>query len=418
MSASDIGPQRRRSRRDRGSKDVARPGLQGGPFDVDIDIPSLSGNTEPAPAMGGRPTPPPSSTAFSIPEDEPFKSPDGPSVTAGSVATHAAAEQAIPPPAISEIQGPVHVGQIVIGTPSPDVEPVPTNPRFRDFPFRPDTVVDGWSNDVVTVRGASLRGHVHRHNGAPRQDDFALHLLPDGRLIALVADGVSSAKQSHLGATMAVRQATQWLKTQMPPQTEDTDWMGLARDAAYALVNQAQTMLHLQDPPDVGTAEKEMATTLLCAVIEPVEEGALRAYVVGVGDSGAWLLREGNFTPILGGKTADESGISSNAVAGLPRLPGVLEASVVEIGAGDVLLLGTDGIGDPLGAGEGGVGNLFRELFGGNRPPSLIEFAHAVDFSRETFDDDRTLIAVMLPPSWESTRLATIESRMTFGSSP
>ena len=26
--------------------------------------------------------------------------------------------------------------------------------------------------------------------------------------------------------------------------------------------------------------------------------------------------------------------------------------------------------------------------------PSLIEFAHAVDFSRETFDDDRTLVAV------------------------
>jgi hypothetical protein len=26
--------------------------------------------------------------------------------------------------------------------------------------------------------------------------------------------------------------------------------------------------------------------------------------------------------------------------------------------------------------------------------PSLIEFAHAVDFSRETFDDDRTVVAV------------------------
>jgi hypothetical protein len=34
-------------------------------------------------------------------------------------------------------------------------------------------------------------------------------------------------------------------------------------------------------------------------------------------------------------------------------------------------------------------------LFGGTRPPSLIEFAHAMDFSRETFDDDRTLIALM-----------------------
>jgi hypothetical protein len=34
-------------------------------------------------------------------------------------------------------------------------------------------------------------------------------------------------------------------------------------------------------------------------------------------------------------------------------------------------------------------------LFNGTEPPSLGEFAHAMDFSRETFDDDRTLVAVM-----------------------
>jgi hypothetical protein len=40
------------------------------------------------------------------------------------------------------------------------------------------------------------------------------------------------------------------------------------------------------------------------------------------------------------------------------------------------------------------VGNLFRDVLTRSCPPSLIEFAHAVDFSRETFDDDRTLVAV------------------------
>jgi hypothetical protein len=76
-------------------------------------------------------------------------------------------------------------------------------------------------------------------------------------------------------------------------------------------------------------------------------------------------------------------------------VPKELTPAVAEIGPGDVLLIGTDGIGDPLGSGEGGVGNLFRDLVTGpTAPPSLIEFAHAVDFSRETFDDDRTLVAV------------------------
>jgi serine/threonine protein phosphatase PrpC len=401
MSGSEVGPRRKRGRhRDYSEESASRDfSVQdSGPFDVDIDVPLLSGTDDPSPSIGNP-------LADHLAPSEP-----GPAIFAPSIghdprgvvppsapATTAESEDEFMPALVAEIHGGVEVPQIVIGTPSPDLEPVGTNPRFRDFPFRPDTVIDGWSNDAVTVRGVSLRGHVHRHNGAPRQDDFAIHWLPDGRLIALVADGVSSAKQSHLGATTAVRQATHWLKTQMPSETTETDWIGLVRDAAYALINQAQAMLKLEEPPDVGTAEKEMATTLLCAVIEPLDNGALRASIVGVGDSGAWLLRGGNFTAVLGGKAADEGGISSNAVAGLPRLPGTLEPTVVEIGTGDVLLLGTDGIGDPLGTGEGGVGNLFRKLFGGSRPPSLIEFAHAVDFSRETFDDDRTLIAVMLP---------------------
>jgi serine/threonine protein phosphatase PrpC len=413
MSASEEGPRSRRSRRSGQSKDqlsrhLPSPdeGGDAGPFDVDIDIPALSGVGGPPSGKPGVNATAPASAAgiaqawdVRLPADEKSIKVVPPVVSTGSAGTTAL-------PAISEIRGPVEVPQIVIGTPSPDLEPVVTDPRFRDFPFRPDTTIDGWSNDLVTVRGASLRGHVHRHNGAPRQDDFAIHALPDGRLIALVADGVSSAKQSHLGSTMAVRQATQWLKTQLPPQTTDTDWMALVRDAAYALINQAQAMLQLHDPPDVGSAEKEMATTLLCAVIEPLAEGVLRASIVGVGDSGAWLLRDGQFTPVLGGKTADEGGLSSNAVAGLPRLPGELQPSVIEIREGDVLLLGTDGIGDPLGTGEGGVGNLFRKLFGGNRPPSLIEFAHALDFSRETFDDDRTLVALQPSPAFSTPRVA------------
>jgi len=51
-------------------------------------------------------------------------------------------------------------------------------------------------------------------------------------------------------------------------------------------------------------------------------------------------------------------------------------------------------VGDPLGTGQGSVGELFRDLLERPYPPSLIEFAHAVDFSRENFDDDRTLIAM------------------------
>lgn len=84
---------------------------------------------------------------------------------------------------------------------------------------------------------------------------------------------------------------------------------------------------------------------------------------------------------------------------GVTRVPRTVEPIVVDLHPGEVLLIGTDGFGDPLGTGEGGVGNLFRQLLGQARPPSQLEFAHALDFSREAFDDDRTLVAVWPPES-------------------
>lgn len=294
---------------------------------------------------------------------------------------------------VSEVVGPTVIPQITVGSPSPPVEPSTIAADYRSLPFRPDVVIDGWSTDAMTLRGVSLRGHLHRYNGAPRQDDFALHHLPDGRVIALVADGVSGAPQSHIGASTATRQAAEWLHAQLGDDIAGTDWLGLLKSTAWALNERAQTLLGLAEPDPVR-AEEQLATTLMCAVIEPTGAGTLRAYLVGAGDSVAWLLSAGQFIQILGGKAVAESGISSSAVVGLPRVPTEVTPIVVEVNAGDVLLIATDGVGDPLGTGQGGVGNLFRDVLTKPCPPSLIEFAHAVDFSRETFDDDRTLVAV------------------------
>lgn len=294
---------------------------------------------------------------------------------------------------VSDVVGATVVPQITVGSPSPTVEPSAIATGYCSLPFRPDVVLDGWSTDTVTVRGVSQRGHLHRYNGAPRQDDFALHHLPDGRVIVLVADGVSGAPQSHIGASVATRQAAEWLHSNLGDDVADTDWSALLKSAAWALTERAQTLLGL-DEPDPVRAEQELATTLVCAVIEPTGPQNLRASLMSAGDSAAWLLSAGHFVEILGGKTVPDSGIASSAVVGLPRVPTEVTRAVVDIADNDVLLIGTDGIGDPLGTGEGGVGDLFREVLTKSSVPSLIEFAHAVDFSRETFDDDRTLVAV------------------------
>jgi serine/threonine protein phosphatase PrpC len=294
---------------------------------------------------------------------------------------------------IAEVVGTTVVPQITVGSPSPTVEPSAIATDYYSLPFRPDVVIDGWSTDTMTVRGVSQRGHLHRYNGAPRQDDFALHRLTDGRVIVLVADGVSGAPQSHIGASTVIKQAADWLHSNVGDDLANTDWVALLKSAAWALTERAQTLLGL-DAPDPVRAEEELATTLVCGVIESTGAHSLRAHLVGAGDSVAWLLSAGQFVEILGGKIVPTAGVASSAVVGLPRLPAEVTPMVVDVAENDVLLIATDGIGDPLGNGQGGVGNLFRDLLTKPSAPSLIEFAHAVDFSRETFDDDRTLVAV------------------------
>jgi hypothetical protein len=88
---------------------------------------------------------------------------------------------------------------------------------------------------------------------------------------------------------------------------------------------------------------------------------------------------------------------------------GISELDCQTAGSTKVPAFATDGIGNPPGSGQGGVGNLFRDVLIRSSAPSLIEFAHAVDFSRETFDDDRTLVAVW--PRKESSRSTPAQPR-------
>jgi len=51
----------------------------------------------------------------------------------------------------------------------------------------------------------------------------------------------------------------------------------------------------------------------------------------------------------------------------------------------------------PLAGGAGELGRTFaRELV---KAPDVVDFARLLDFSRSTYDDDRTLVAVWAPES-------------------
>ena len=266
-------------------------------------------------------------------------------------------------------------GPLTIGEPAPSIEP-----RLAVAePYRPDTIADGGVMFDLTVRAASVRGLAKRFVGGPRQDDLCLGVHPaSSTLIAAVADGVSAAARSDLGAALAVRYATAAVARQL--DAGEVNWLAVFEQAAWALVSEARRLD--EDPAS-------FATTLLVATVR-----ADGIAVAAVGDSPAFRLRRKDYHPIVGQPALDDE-LIGGTVAALPRDTRAVQTGSGALEAGDVLLLCTDGVALPLDGGDGELGHtLARELA---RPPDVVDFARLLDFSRSTYDDDRTLIAVWAP---------------------
>lgn len=282
---------------------------------------------------------------------------------------------------------------LIVDVPVTRFEPAPQRTR----PHVPDTVCDGWSAAGMTVRYASVRGYSHRYHGIARQD--AADITFEDRSAAVVfavADGVSGASRSDRGAAAACRAAVRQIRRDLASGQAFVNWPETVQAAADAVIREAARMA--RRPVTAEEAAQVTATTLVTGYLMTAGNG-LSGAVVGVGDSGAWILRDDRYHALLGVKTAGY--LISSAVSALPRLPEIIEPTDIILHPGAVLLVGTDGFADPLGDGDGLVGQLFAGHL--RTPPPPLAFAHLLDFSRETFDDDRTLLAIWPRPGGDGT---------------
>jgi serine/threonine protein phosphatase PrpC len=207
-----------------------------------------------------------------------------------------------------------------------------------------------------------------------------------------VADGVSAAPFSHLGANVTCRYAVEYCLRE-PAMVETSDWHHLLDGCAWAVIEAAQR-LHALPDPDPARAEQDLATTLCVAVVTVSESGAL-VRATSVGDSGIAVLRDNEIVPLLGGKTRGPDGIISTSVVPLPRVPVSPAAGEWRLEINETLLVGTDGVWDPLGDGHGSVAGFLVGALGAQLP-GQADFLRVVDFYKQTYDDDRTLVAVRL----------------------
>ncbi|MFF4407595.1 protein phosphatase 2C domain-containing protein [Streptomyces sp. NPDC001262] len=238
-----------------------------------------------------------------------------------------------------------------------------------------------------------MRGARHRYYRQPRQDAAraAVH-EPTGSIAFAVADGVSSASSSEFGAIEACRAALEKLLHQLSQDQGTLDFPDVARHAAERLRQLAQWRLEGKEPRPSEVA-RLYATTLVTGVVRPHQAGPM-VEVCRVGDSGAWILdsSSGWYQPLFDAKSTSDAVVVSNEVTPLPHVPHQLEYAGIRLSSHQVLLIGTDGFADPLGDGDGQVGALFARHLAA--PPPPLWLGHLLDFSRETFDDDRTLLAI------------------------
>lgn len=249
----------------------------------------------------------------------------------------------------------------------------------------PDTAVEWADLTGLTVRGVSVRGHSHRWEGSIRQDQLAIGEVDD-LLVCAVADGLGSQPESHLGAALAARFVTGWagVRELLAP--------GLTEFDCRAISESLEAAAGARDLDPVS-----VSTTLTFAAIQrdPVEADATgavrwRVSVAQIGDSPAYVLRDGTWSAISGKGAAAEAGLT-NVVDPLPKHT---RATVwqLELMPGDVLVLATDGVGNLLEDVPDFAAAIGRRW--GERPLSPSELLYYVDAAVKTYDDDRTILAV------------------------
>lgn len=312
----------------------------------------------------------------------------------------AAGMEAVPPPVAGAVassgpsvsdgdttsQGNEDAARPVFGRPSPAAGTEPVLRAAGDggtASWRAEGASVAW----CTLRAASVAGVRHRLAGQGSDDAFAW--AHDGpRLAVAVADGVGSvagsAGAAHRAVTGAVAAALAAATPGAGPAAGSTAGTGATAETALQSAIEAANR----------AAEGGGATTLVVALVQPAADGALDVALARVGDSTARLVAPGaNGEEIFAAPDADRS---DTATAALPAASPVVETVVTTLPAEAVLVLVTDGVGDPWRDGPSTVGpGLAATLLERPSPPELLR---VIDFSRRGCHDDRTLVALWARP--------------------
>lgn len=262
---------------------------------------------------------------------------------------------------------------LVLGDPSRGSRQVPEYAPWVSR-FVPAQIADEGMLGGLVFRAVSAQGAGHRHGGEPRQDSYALATTQDQQwMIMAVADGLGSATHSHLGSKRAAEFA--------------------CRQLAAMLLEADHLTSHFLEQVDnelmqrFGERSAEIATTLL---VVAVNVNTAQCLAFRVGDT-ELLIRSAEGWQSIFGAGPSTSGMASTATSVLPGQLESKQETSFRLADGDVLMLATDGVADPIASAPKMVGEAFVSRLAA--PPSLADFVKLVRFDRKGAVDDRTAVA-------------------------
>lgn len=307
-----------------------------------------------------------------------------------------------PAPEVEAAPAPVDAPESRSGADTFVPPPVLTEPVNKQFHPRglpdvewaaPDSVLDEADYPGLSIRAASLRGDAHRYNMMSRQDALGLYELEHSRgraVLACVADGIGSRTQSHRGSSYACRMVVGAVRNHLEELLLASDEEALRKLSERVVHQVAREMISLEDREDALRGQTDTTLTLALADLTPEGEPT-RFLLVSVGDSPAYHLCERELKPLTG-ESGEDTDITSTATDALPRNMGHVQVRSRTVGPGEMLLLCSDGLSNPMAASS--VTERLVEWWGGERVPGRLEFGWQLDFQAKTHDDDRTAICL------------------------
>ena len=273
-----------------------------------------------------------------------------------------------------------------------------------------DVVCDIGTFGSVAIAAASLRGHKHKVSGEPCQDAFGLRttqsLTGKKYVIAVLCDGMSSAKHSEYGARRT-SQLLAWSLAAMVEDQEEITEQGVKslvpKIFEYCTQNLMPQKLNQFGAPGIlpkNVVESDFFTTVTFLLVPAgSEEGEILEAIVGsIGDSAVFVR---NDSTSLWEEVAAVDSSSEILNPATSAFPATFDAKVSTffVNKSDVLIATSDGVGNFINVrgNQTSLGTYLAKQW--VKPVNLPTFINDVGFDLKSADDDRTVIAIWLSRS-------------------